>query len=107
MFDNILVLSDGTELQFAVGSTKEHLIGVYTSFEEADAVRVLLTNENLNGATFNGEVLENVMRYDLSVKSYKDGDNLEVHFNNIVKSEFDIMKEQITELQEALAEIAG
>ena len=103
----ILILSDGTELQFAVGSTKEHLIGVYTSFEEADAVRVLLTDENLKGASFDGEILDNVLRYDLAVNSYKDGENLEVHFRNILKSDFDIMKEQITELQEALAEIAG
>lgn len=103
----ILILSDGTELQFAAGSTKEHLIGVYTSFEEADAVRVLLTDENLKGASFDGEILDNVLRYDLAVNSYKDGENLEVHFRNILKSDIEIMQEQITELQEALAEIAG
>jgi len=102
-----LILADGTEIQFAAGSTKEHLIGVYTSFEEADAVRVLLKDENLRGASFDGEILDNIVRYDLAVNSYKDGENLEVHFHNVVKSSFDIMQEQITELQEALAEIAG
>lgn len=103
----ILILSNGTELQFAAGSTKEHLIGIYDSFAEADVVRNLLTDENLKGASFDGEVLDNVLRYNLSVNSYQDGDNLEVHFYNVLKSEFDIMKEQITELQEALAEIVG
>lgn len=105
--DYKLILANGTEIQFALGSTISDLIGVYPTFAEADAVRGLLTDENLKGATFNGEVLENVVRYDLSVNTYKDGENLEVHFHNILKSDVEIMKEQITELQEALAEIAG
>lgn len=103
----ILTLSDGTEIQFAAGSTIEHLIGVYATFAEADAVRSKLTEENLTGATFDGEVLVGVTRYNLSVNSYHDGENLEVHFFNVVKTDIDIIKDQITELQEALAEIVG
>lgn len=105
--ENKLILADGTEIQFAAGSTIRELIGVYSSFAEVDAVRALLTDENLKGATFNGEVVENVIRYDLSVTTYKDGENLEVHFRNMIKNDVDILKEQVTELQKALAEIIG
>lgn len=105
--NNKLILANGTEIQFAAGSTISDLIGIFSSFSEADAVRALLTDENLKGATFNGEVLKNIVRYDLTVTSYKDGDNLEVHFRNMAKTDVDIMKEQITELQKALAEIIG
>ena len=105
--NNKLILANGTELQFAAGSTISDLIGIYSTFAEADAVRALLTDENLVGATFNGEILRNVVRYNLTVTSYKDSENLEVHFHNMVKNDVDIMKEQITELQKALAEIIG
>ena len=103
----LLVLSDGTEIQFAVGSTILNLIGVYATFAEVDYVREKLTEENLKGATFNGQTVENIVPMYVTVNAVKPGDNLEVYFHNTEKSAIDIMKEQITELQEAIVEIAG
>lgn len=106
--DYKLILVDGTEIDFAAGSVPLELIGVYTSLAEVDTVRAKLTEENLKGAIFNGEVLENIVPVRLSIKEIKAGDTVyEAHFVNATKSALDIMQEQITELQEALAEIAG
>lgn len=106
--NNKLILVDGTEIQFASGSVPLELIGVYTSLAEVDSVRAKLTEENLKGAIFNGEILENIIPACLSIKEINAGDNVyEAHFVNTTKSALEIMQEQITELQEALAEIAG
>ena len=104
--NNILVLANGHEFQFAAGSRVTDLIGVYEAFSEVDAVRVDLTAENLIGATFNGEVIENVVPDRINA-SVSDNGLVTAHFINRAKTTEEIMQEQITELQEAVAEIAG
>ena len=102
----VLVLSNGHSLEFTDESTIYELITVYNSFGEVDALVAEITTENLIGATFDGEEVENVVAVRATAEDDGHG-NIVVHFYNRFKTPEELMQEQITELQEALAEFAG
>ena len=104
--NNILKFVDGTEIEFAAGSTITDLIGVYDTFSEIDAVWSKMTEENLRGATFNGKAYENLAPYMVDIPGVTSG-SIEVHFRLTSKGAIEILNEQIAELQQALADIAG
>lgn len=107
MLDYILKLTDGTELQFATGSTIYNLIGIYETFAAIDAVREKLTKENLKGATFNGQIIEDLIPSRIDITNAIPGGNIEAHFINEPKTDIDKLKEQIEELQVAVSELAN
>ncbi len=101
-----LVLSNETSFNFTDESTIFFLVTVLDTFTKVDEIRDAMTEENLAGATFDGEVVENIIPVSCSARADADG-KVVVNFTNREKTEVEIMKDEITELQTALAEIAG
>ena len=101
-----LTLNNETTFNFTDESTILSLVTVLDTFAEVDEMREALTEENLAGATFDGETVENIVPVVCYGRAEVDG-KVVVTFSNRVKTEVEIMSEQITELQEAMAEIAG
>lgn len=88
-----LVLSNGTTLEFTDSSTILNLVQVVPRFSNIDAVRDELTVENLDGATFNGEPVENVIPVGVSVRAEMTG-NITVSFNSRAKTQQEIIDEE-------------
>lgn len=102
----VLVFQDGTSAEFTDDSIVTDLVTVVSEYGEIDTLRAKFTAENLVGCEFDGELIENLLPE--SSNAYADMDeNVTVHFINRYKTSEEIMQEQITELQEAVAEIGG
>lgn len=95
--------ADGKSIEFTDGSTPEQCTLVAKSFAELDAVRAEFTEANLKGATFDGKQMERIVPVGAAAET--DGDNVVARFTNRVKSQVEIIAEQISELQEAVAGI--
>lgn len=94
---------DGKTYDFTDSSTALDCVAVVNTFAELDAIRAEFADGNLKGAEFDGVVLWNVV--PLSVTAGTDGDNITAHFKNRTKSLGEMNAEQISELQEAMADI--
>lgn len=95
---------DGKTYGFTDSSTVLDCVAVVKTFAELDAIREEFTEDNLKGAMFDGAVAQHLV--PVSVRAKTDGANVVAHFFNRVKAQDEINAEQISELQEALAEIA-
>lgn len=94
---------DGKTYDFTDSSTALDCVAVVHTFAELDAIRAEFTEGNLKGATFDGAAAQHLV--PVSVQAETDGDNVVAHFTSRVKRQDEINAEQISELQEALAEI--
>lgn len=102
----VLVFQDGTSAEFTDESIVTDLVTVVSEYSDVDVLREKFTADNLVGCVFDGELIENLLPE--STNAYADVDeNVTVHFINRFKTAEEIMQEQITELQEAVAEIGG
>ena len=101
-----LVLSNGVSYEFADDSSITYLRKELTQYGDVDAMLPNMTEENLCGAEFDGVVFTNVVPVSCSVSS-DIGGTISAVFTNREKSEMEMMHEEITELQEAVAEIAN
>ena len=99
----ILKFADGKTIDFTDGSTALDCVAVVKTFAELDAIRAEFTDDNLKGATFDGSTVQHLV--PVSVKAETDGENVVAHFTNRVKGQAEINAEQISELQEAMANI--
>lgn len=88
-----LVLSNGTTLDFTDSSTIYDLVQVVETFAEIDSVREEITEQNLEGATFNEEPVSNVVPVNVWVEAGMTG-NITVHFTNRDKTDIEIWQEQ-------------
>lgn len=95
--------ADGKTIDFTDSSTMLDCVAVVKTFAELDAIRAEFTEDNLNGAEFDGAVAQHLV--PVSVKAETDGENVVAHFTSRVKGQDEINAEQISELQEALATI--
>lgn len=95
--------ADGKTVDFTDGSTALDCVAVVKTFAELDAIRAEFTEDNLKGATFDGTTAQHLV--PVSVKAEADGENVVAHFTSRVKDRVEINAEQISELQEAVAEI--
>lgn len=95
--------ADGKTIDFTDGSTALDCVAVVQTFAELDAIRAEFTEDNLNGAAFDGASVGHIV--PLGVTAGTDGDNVTAHFTSRMKSLDEINAEQITELQEAVAGI--
>ena len=101
----ILVLNNGTSIPFTDESTIYQLTTVFESFAEVDDILENVTTETLKGATFDGELIENIV----VVRVYADSDgvgNVIVHVDTRDRSSEEIMNEKILDLELAVAELA-
>lgn len=99
----VLEFSNGVSKEFADTSTISDCITVLTTFADIDAIRALFTESNFRGAKFDGKLVENIVPVKVTAEAENDG-NVTVHFITRVKTDMEIVKEQITELQEAMVE---
>lgn len=95
--------ADGKTIDFTDGSTALDCVAVVATFAELDAIRAEFTEGNLNGSTFDGASVGHIV--PVSAKAETDGENITAHFTSRKKSLDEINAEQISELQEAVAEI--
>lgn len=99
----ILVFSNGVSKEFTDTSTISDCVTVLSNCADIDAIRALFTADNLKGATFDGKIVENIVPVKVTAEAETDG-NVTVHFLTRSKTDMEIVKEQITELQEAMVE---
>ena len=95
--------TNGKTIEFTDGSTALDCVAVVQTFAELDAIRAEFTEDNLNGAEFDGVSVGHIV--PVSVKAETDGDNVTAHFTSRAKSLDEINAEQISELQEDVAGI--
>lgn len=94
---------DGKTYDFTDSSNALDCVAVVQTFAELDAIRAEFTEDNVKGATFDGVSVGNIV--PVSVRAETDGDNVTAHFTSRVKGLGEINAEQISELQEAMANI--
>ncbi len=99
----VLEFSNGTAKEFADVSTIQDCVTVLTSYGDIDAIRALFTESNLKGAKFDGQTVENIVPVKVTAEAETD-ENVTAHFITRTKTDMEIVKEQITELQEAMVE---
>lgn len=102
----VLVFQDGTSAEFTDESIITDLVTVVSEYGEVDDLRAKFTVDNLVGCEFDGELIEYLIPVSSNAAANVD-ENITVHFINRFKTSEEIMMEQITELQEAVAEIGG
>ena len=95
--------TDGTTYDFTDSSTPLDCVAVVKTFAELDAILAKFTEDNLKGATFDGNSVGHIV--PLGVTAGTDGDNIAAHFTSRMKSLDEVNAEQISELQEAMAAI--
>ena len=99
----VLEFVNGVSKEFTDTSTIQDCVTVLTSYADIDAIRTLFTEANLKGATFDGQTVENTVPVKVTAEAETDG-NVTVHFLTRAKTDMEIVKEEITELQEAMVE---
>lgn len=94
---------NGKTYDFTDSSTALDCVAVVKTFAELDAIRAEFTEDNVKGATFDGVAVGHIV--PLSVTAGTDGESITAHFTSRKKSLGEINAEQISELQEAMANI--
>lgn len=103
-----LVFRNGNTEEFTDESTITNLFTVVNSYATIDAMQANFTTENFVGATFDGEPIENVIPVTtVATNTYGNENAILVNFQNRYKTDVEILQEQMTEVQEAIAELGG
>lgn len=103
-----LVFKNGNREEFTDNSTITNLFTVVNSYAEIDAMQANFTTENMIGATFDGEPIENIVPVTTVATNVLGGEHaITVNFQNRYKTDVEILQEQMVEVQEALVELAG
>lgn len=102
-----LVFKNGQTEEFTDDSTITNLRTVVNSYAAIDAMQANFYTENMVGATFDGEPIENIVPVRTVASNLLGEENaIEVNFQNRYKTDIEILQEQMTEVQEAIAELA-
>lgn len=97
----VLVLKDGTQLEFTDESTILNLVTVLSSFADADPIAAKITNDNLSTATFDGEAVTNVVF--VSIRADKDVyGNILLTVANRYKTDIEILQETQAQQDEVI-----
>ena len=66
------------------------------------------TSENMIGAEFDGEPIENIVPVQtVANNTFGNENTIMVNFQNRYKTDVELLQEQMVEVQEAIAELAG
>ena len=103
-----LVFKNGAREEFTDESTITNLFTVVNSYAAIDAMQANFFTENMVGATFDGEPIENIIPVETHASNVLggEGNTIVVNFINRYKTDVEILQEQMTEVQEAIAELA-
>lgn len=99
-----LKLTDGTEIQVLDDSVPTVLLMAYDKYADIDAIRPLITEENLKKATLTDEAgnvveLHHIIPVNLSVDSAYTG-SVNVRCNLREKTEIELMHEELNRIHE-------
>ena len=104
----LLVFKNAESEEFTDESTILDLYTVVDDYADIDAMQANFFTENFVGATFDGEPIENIVPVTTTASNVLGGENsITVHFHNRYKTDIELLQEQMVEVQEAIAEIAG
>lgn len=102
-----LVFKNGAREEFTDESTITNLFCVVDDYADIDAMQANFTTENMVGATFDGEPIENIVPVTtVATNTYGNENAIVVNFQNRYKTAVEILQEQMIEVQEALVELA-
>ena len=102
-----LVFKNGETEEFTDESTITNLFCVVDDYADIDAMQANFTTENMVGATFDGEPIENIVPVTtIATNTYGNENAIVVNFQNRYKTAVEILQEQMIEVQEALVELA-
>ena len=102
-----LVFKNGATEEFTDESTITNLFCVVDDYSDIDAMQANFTPENMVGATFDGEPIENIVPVTtVATNTYGNENAIVVNFQNRYKTEVELLQEQMIEVQEAIAELA-
>lgn len=102
-----LVFKNGATEEFTDESTITNLFCVVDDYADIDAMQANFTPENMVGATFDGEPIENIVPVTtVATNTYGNENAIVVNFQNRYKTAVEILQEQMIEVQEALVELA-
>lgn len=102
-----LVLTDKTEIEVTDDSTFSSLNFTAKKFAEIDAIAGKITTENLKHVTIGEQKLDNLIPVSLTVTGGINGAEIHAVIVTRMPTNEEIMQEQIFELQNAMAEMAG
>ena len=102
-----LVLTDKTEIEVTDDSTFSSLNVIADNFEFFDTVADKITVENLKHVTLGEQKLDNLIPVSLTVTGGINNADIHVVIVTHEQTNEEIMQEQINELQNAIAELAG
>lgn len=102
-----LILTDKTEIEVTDYSTYSSLNVIAKTFAELDAIAEKITLENLKHVELGDQKYSNLIPVSLTVTGGING--AEIHAVIVARTQTneEVMQEQIYELQNAMAEIAG
>lgn len=102
-----LVFRNGEREEFTDNSTITNLFTVVTSYADIDAMQANFTTENMIGAEFDGEPIENIIPVTtIATNEFGNEGHITVNFQNRYKTDIELLQEQMVEVQEAIAELA-
>lgn len=102
-----LVLNDKTDIEVTDGSTFSSLNFTVKTFAEIDAIAEKITVENLKHVELGEQKYDNLIPVSLTVTGGINGSEIHAVIVTRMPTNEEIMQEQINELQNALAEMAG
>lgn len=96
-----LVFADGSSQVFTENSKPSELIAVFEDFIGVDELRGKMTEENLDGATFDGQTLVGYIPISVVASAKAEG-NITVVFVNKIKADVQVEEliQQVAQLQE-------
>ena len=102
-----LVFRNGDREEFTDNSTITNLFCVVNDYAAIDAMQANFTTENMIGAQFDGEPIENIVPITtVASNTYGNENAITVNFQNRYKTDVELLQEQMIEVQEAIAELA-
>ena len=101
-----LVFKNGEREEFTDNSTITNLFTVVNSYAQIDAMQANFYTENMVGATFDGEPIENIVPVStMATNTFGNENSIVVTFENRYKTDIELLQEAVSDLQEAVAEL--
>lgn len=102
-----LILTDKTEIEVTDDSTFSSINVIADNFEFFDTVMDKITVENLKHVEIGGQKFDNLIPVSLTVTGGINDAEIHAVIVARIQTAEEIMQEQINELQNAMAELAG
>lgn len=97
---------DKKEIEFTDNSTLTNLVTIVKNFADLDAIKAEFTESNVNGGTFDGQTVRNVVPLTMTATA-NVGDNIVGTFTMRIKSQEEINTENIDAINAALDDLAA